>query len=173
MENFLPQLEIEIRGSTLKISAAIESSLMAIIYFSNKEQYHINTPEKLKALKLNTFAQKIDKAKKVLEHYHKDLFNSNTTLLNDIETFKEFRNRFAHCAIIWVDEKPDYLDVLDVVEDNNKKKLWTTIKYSRESVAETIAKAGKLILPTLHLHFEVEARLKRSSPDIYALLNTE
>lgn len=162
--------EVEMRGTALKLSVTIEGVLMNIVYSSSDELYMDKSKSYLLKLKECMFGQKIQRAKEVLEMYHPDLLIKNEKLFIDINIFKDFRNRMAHCGFSWAESLSEF-EVWDVTEDETKFQFYAPIKYTVVDVNLTMLKAIKSIIPPLtQLLNEVENRLQKSNQKIYDLL---
>ncbi len=139
--------EIEIRGAALRLPITIEAVLMSIVYFSNAEQYKERKAKTL-LLKGLMFSQKISRVREVLAEFHPDLLARYSTLFDDMEAFKKFRNKIAHCAFSWGDSISDF-EVWEVEEDENKFQFYKPIKTTVEDTFGYILKTIKDIIPPL------------------------
>jgi len=162
--------EIQLRGTMLNVSIKFEVALMNIIYFSNAEQY-IN-PKESKSLKIKnlTFGGKLERAKELLSTHHKDLIDANITLFSNLSEFLILRNRLAHCAIYWVNDETDNLEIWDVIE-KDRFQFFAPINYKNIDIRlKIIDSLQKITSPLLSLENEIEVRLKKSDPHIFSLL---
>ena len=165
--------EIQLRGVTLDVSVKFEIALMDIVYFSNSEQY--NDPTKSDYLKIKnlTFGGKINRVKKLLSIYHSDLLIKYESLFKILDDFLQLRNRLAHCAMYWTDDKLENLEIWEVMEGYNKLQFYTPIPYTRLGISQSLVAFLKQIAPTLlSLQNEVQLRLKQSNPKLYSGLTS-
>lgn len=162
--------EIELRGTMLDVSIKFEVALMNIIYFSNSEQYIKAEESKSLKIKNLTFGGKLKRAKELLITFHKDLIQSHHLLFENLDKFLILRNRLTHCAIYWVDEKTDNLEIWDV-NDTNKFQFFEPIKYTNLGIRLELIDYLQKIGPALvSLESEIELRLKKSNLKIFSLL---
>jgi hypothetical protein len=164
--------EINIRGATLNLSVTIESNLFRIIYHCSGQIYLDKKYFHLLKLKGCMFAQKIQRVKDSLNIFHPDLLESNSKLFEDLEQFKEFRNRMAHCAFYWGKSLSEF-EVWDIAEDENKFQFYDPLKYTVKEVISILDNAIKEIIPPLtKLISQVELRLQETDPRLYDLLQS-
>jgi hypothetical protein len=163
-------LEIDLRGSTLKLSVTIEGLLMNIVYASNKKLYTDKKLSEFFKLKGCMFSQKIDKVEKVLHLFHKDLLINNAKLFEDLRTFKNLRNRIAHCGFYWGNSLHNF-QIWDVVEGEERFEYYHPFEYSVIEVRVILVQAiDDIVHPLTDLFREVERRLQVDSPELYARL---
>jgi hypothetical protein len=162
------QYEIALRGATLETAIKFEVLLVVIIYFSNSKQYV--TPKESKSLKVKrmTFGSKIDWVKELLSEFHPDLLTKYNQLFIDLDSFLKLRNKMAHCAIAWVDEKLDSFEIWDAIEDSNKFQFFTPTVHTRMEISQSIIDfLYKISTPLLALQNEVKLRLKQTDPKLH------
>ena len=165
------KLEIEIRGSTLKVAITIERLLMMIVYTSNAEQYTIKNSEYLR-LKNLTFGGKLNRVKKVLDKFHPDLLASNIVLFEKLDRFKTFRDKMAHCAFEWNYSQTGF-NILDNVEDENGFQYYESFPCKVIDTKKATLEGTLLVKPLLEIANEVELRLKNQHPLIAGMLKLE
>ncbi|TMI72175.1 MAG: hypothetical protein E6H09_11685 [Bacteroidetes bacterium] len=166
------EIEIQLRGSTLIVAIKLEVFLMNIIYFSNAQQY--NNPES-KSLKIKhlTFGGKIERAKDLLSKHHPDLLLSSSLLFDKLDGFLKFRNQIAHCVIFWPNEKVYNLQIWDVVESPNKLQFYAPIDFTTKEIKIKIVDyLNQITPPLIALQNEVQQRLQRSDPEVFAVLSS-
>jgi len=167
------ELEIKLRGSTLNVAIKFEVFLINIIYFSNSEQYMNPTESKSLKIKNLTFGGKIKRAKDLLSIYHLDLLTKYDELFLDLDNFLEFRNKLAHCAMLWVDEKSEYLEIWDVAETPEKFQFYAPITRTTREISESIIwYLNKISTPLISLQNEVQLRLKQTNLKLYSALTS-
>jgi hypothetical protein len=165
-------LETRLRGSCLVVSVNIEMILMRIIYFSNAEQW--DKPQSSPYLKIKklTFGKKIDRTKGLMNKFHKDLLQSNGKLFKNLNLFKEIRNKIAHCAMLWIGDEQEKLEIYDVVELPNKFEFYVAKEYNYDELSLRVINMFKEIVgPLVSLQNEVERRLSQNYPELYSLLS--
>lgn len=166
-------LEKSLRGATLIASTHVEPILMTMVYLSNKEQW--DKPEDSKYLKIKnlTFGGKITRLKDVLSEYHSDLLVKYEEFFKDLEAFKDIRNKIAHSAIEWLDEKCERLRIYDFAETPAKFQFYSPVEYNYLSLSLYIITAFNKIAPPLtELHNEIESRLRKNHPDFYLAISS-
>lgn len=89
--------EIDLRGTVMLISSRIESILSRIVIIANAD----NLQDALSSFKANTMNNKINLAIKYLNLKLADLYFKYENNFIELDSLREFRNRFAHSIIEW------------------------------------------------------------------------
>ena len=162
-------IEIDLRGAALKVSVTIEQLLMVIVYMSNAEQYSEKNSKNLK-IKNSTFGEKLVRVRNLLGRYHKDLLLKYCVLFEELNTFKEFRNKMAHCVFEWNYSTATF-NIMDVVEDESEFQFLKAFPFSVMEAKIATLKGLRLTEPLKNLSKEVSFRLKANHPELYDILN--
>jgi hypothetical protein len=165
-------IDIKLRGAALNLSVSFEAILMSVVYSCSGEIYSDPQYSHLLKLKGCMFAQKIGRVKDALEIFHPDLLESNAQLFVDLNNFRDFRNRMAHCAFSFGDNILEF-EVWDVVEDENRFQHYHPIRYTIDDFLQTMDTSIRQIHPPLSkLWRDVESRLQRTHPEVFAVLQS-
>lgn len=165
------EAEINMRGFVIKTAVGVESFLIVIIlhcaapYSVGKKE-----TEEFKIRRL-TFGEVVAKARKLLKKYYPDLHKEYKTFLNDIDSFVNFRNRFAHYPILWDDRKAGTFSFQETKVNADNEEYLHYIKCSRMEMALYMKSIYDNVMPPLiKLSSEVRDRLKVSHPEIHAAI---
>jgi hypothetical protein len=165
--------EMKLRGSMLVTAVTLEVILITIVYYSNADQWE--KADKSPSLKLKnlTFDKKIKRVMELLFEHHPDLLTKYDALFIDLVEFKDIRNKIAHCAINWMDERCERLQILDVVAEPNKLNFYFPEEHNYIDLAASISELFSKISPSLALlENEVESRLRQNHPVLYSIISS-
>ena len=141
---------------------------MMIIYASNAQQYIVKNSKYLK-LEYLTFGGKISRLKEVLVKFHPDLVVKYSMLFDNLNTFKKFRDKMAHCSFEWEYSTVKF-DIIENVEDETGFQYYKAFPYSVVQARLATVDGAALTVPLLQLSSEIELRLKNHHPNVYASL---
>jgi hypothetical protein len=98
---YIQDLEVSIRGRYLRFSASIEGLMTKSIVYLNEIKKKRTGSEETIDFNNFTFFKKEDKFKKLLEVEYIDLHQKNSQLFDALSSFREMRNKMAHCYFTW------------------------------------------------------------------------
>lgn len=101
-------LEIQLRGLYLKLAAELEFILSEIITICLVKKVEDRKQFKIIMLETPTLGKKLSIAKSALAHYSTHYFSLCEKQLNELDSFTNKRNLFAHSLIIPIAEQDGY-----------------------------------------------------------------
>ena len=141
--------EIKIRDRYLRFSANIEGVMAKCVLLLNETKTKRSGVEEKINLKNFMFKEKLKKFKSLLLEIYPDLLQSYSILFGHIDTFREMRNKMAHCYFQWDENDLDSVTIWDLDETSGTQKMEST-KYTLEQISNSLTKSMKDIIDDLN-----------------------
>ncbi|HET7115657.1 MAG TPA: hypothetical protein VFI29_04170 [Hanamia sp.] len=159
--------ELKIRGRYLRFSANIEGLMAKSVILLNETKTKRLGVEKKINLKNFMFNQKLKKFQSLLSEICPDLAKSYHALFNYINTFREMRNKMAHCYFKWDEKDLNSVVIWDLDETSGIQKMEPT-KYILEEISDSLKQSMKDIIEDLNsLSSEIIQRVRPEIPHMF------
>lgn len=157
-------LEVNIRGRYLRFSASVEGLMTKCIVYLNEIKTKLTGIEEFIDFSNFTFSRKEEKFKKLLEFVYKDLFQANSKLFDHLTSFREMRNKMAHCYFTWDESDLSSVTIWDLQDRKAKPQNVIPTKYKVQEISNSLTESMKgIMIPMNDLTSQV---IKRVTPEI-------
>lgn len=155
--------EVKIRGRYLRFSANVEGLMAKSVILLNEVKTKRSGTETVIDLKHFMFRQKLIKFQSILSEIYPDLSQSYEVLFGQIDTFREMRNKMAHCYFQWDEKALDSVTIWDLEETGSVQKMESS-KHTLVEISNSLTQSMKDIIDDLNrLATEI---IKRVEPEI-------
>ena len=156
--------EIKLRGRVMTMATDLEMLLLRIFLYCL-----IQTPDEvLYFFKKMVLETKISKAKKFLKEVHPDKYEEYKSTFKDLKAIGKFRNKFAHCTILWDKKGKDksYFNLVIIAEIDGKESF-RIIKMTFYEFNEKVKKMLSVIMSLANLSKSIEDEFNYKYPDFF------
>ena len=161
-------LEVNIRGRYLRFSASIEGLMTKCIVYLNEVKTLSTGNEDTIDFNNFTFFKKEDKFKKLIEFVYNDLYQANHELFQNLITFRNMRNKMAHCYFTWDESDLSSVTIWDLEHKNDKPHKVIPTKYQLQEINNSLAESMQGIMNSMNdLASEVIKRLTPVIPYMF------
>lgn len=154
--------EIKIRGQVMVMAVDLEMVLLRIFLYCL-----VQTPdETIYEFKSMVLEQKIAKAKQLLKETFPEKLEEYKQEFKELKSISLFRNKFAHCFILWDKKKKDisYFNLLIITEIEEKERF-QLIKMTLIEFVDRIEKMRKVIIKLGILSESIEDEFNYKYPN--------
>lgn len=168
---FTQFIEVTIRGRYLRFSASVEGLMTKCIVYLNEVKTKNSEREEAIDFKNFTFFKKEDKFKKLLKNVYPDLYNKNSPLFKALTSFREMRNKMAHCYFTWDESDLTNVIIWDLEDSKNKPYRIVPTTYSIQEISDSLQESMKAIIIDMNkLADEVINKVKPIIPHMFEKL---
>ena len=159
--------EIKIRGRYLRFSANVEGLMVKCTVLINEVKLKRSGTEIHINFKNFMFRQKLKKLQSLLLEIFPDLSQSYAILFGHIDTFREMRNKMAHCYFQWDDKDLNSVLIWDS-DEKSATQIMEPSKYLLNDINNSLTQSMKNIMYDLNkLTEEVTQRTKSEVPYMF------
>lgn len=155
--------EVNIRGRYLRFSAEVEGLMTKCIVYLNEVKTKKTGIEEDIDFNNFTFFKKEEKFKKLLEFIYSDLYETNNDLFGSLSSFREMRNKMAHCYFTWDESDLSTVTIWDLEDKKTKPHKIIPTQYKIQEISNALTNSMNEILNMNTLAKEI---IKRVTPEI-------
>jgi hypothetical protein len=159
--------EVKIRGRYLRFSANVEGQMARSVILLNEVKTKRSGVEVRIDLKNFMFNQKLKKFQSLLLEIYPDLSQSYTALFGHIDSFREMRNKMAHCYFQWDDKNLDSVTIWDLDDSTGVQKMEPYL-FTLKEINETLKQSMIDVIGDMNnLSTEIIQRVKPEIPHMF------
>jgi hypothetical protein len=159
--------EVKIRGRYLRFSANVESLMTKSVILLNEIKIKRLGIESTIDLKNFIFKQKFKKFQSLLAEIYPDLSQSYIGLFEHIDTFREMRNKMAHCYFQWDEKDLNSVTIWDLNDKDEIQRIEPT-KYTLEQISTSLTESMNNIIFNLNnISAEINKRAEHEIPHMF------
>jgi hypothetical protein len=150
-----------IRSHTIYEATAIEGVIENIIawHFCPEEEKHLSFTALMFVRAEIPFSKKIDILERLLKDHYRDILDDIPGIINDLNSLRRFRNKFAHNELIIEEDKLEVIPTGIWLRSLNRDGVVVEEFISSEDADKRIAAAYNLRWYMFYIMLEVEIRV--------------
>jgi|SRR5690242_6001816 len=159
--------EVKIRGRYLRFSANVEGQMTRSVILLNEVKTKRSGEEIRIDFKNFMFKQKLTKFQSLLLEIYPDLSDFYAPLFIHIDTFREMRNKMAHCYFQWDEKNLDLVTIWDLDDSAGVQKM-EPYQFTLKQINKDLKQSMTDIIEELNnLSREIVERVKPEIPHMF------